>query len=143
MNTKCLQTILLLSFIGAIASITAAAQGGWRQWDLHLRDGSTVQANPLGLRDSRFTRSMSKDERGIDRAKISYISAVANSLPPIPTADVKKDLVVQMDGKRTQGTVTFKEIRFSEGTIVQNGKEMTLENVAYIVFAKPRKKVGS
>jgi len=135
MNTKCLQTILLLSFIGAIASITAAAQGGWRQWDLHLRDGSTVQANPLGLRDGRFTRSMSKDERGIARSKISYISAVANSLPPIPTGKLKKDLIVMLDGTRSLGAIRFKEIGFSEGTLLQNGKEMTLENIAYIKFA--------
>lgn len=132
--------LLMISFSLCIVILTcssASAQGGWRQWDIHMLDGTTLQANPLGLKDGLFTRSMNKDEIGIERSKISYISAVANSLPRTPTGRIKKDLIVLLDGTRSFGHVTFKEIKFSEGTIVQNGREMTLENVAYIRFAHP------
>ena len=140
---KAARLLLVTVSIGLLTYLPAAGQGGWRQWDIHLLDGSTAQANPLGLKDGRFTRSMSKDEKGIERAKISYISAVSNSLPPAPTSSPKKDLIVLLDGTRSQGTLTFKEIKFSEGTVVQNGKELTLEKVAYIVFAKLKKRPGS
>ena len=45
-----------------------------------------------------------------------------------------------LDGTRTTGKVTFKSLKFSEGIIVQNGKEMSLENVAYIKFAHSKTK---
>lgn len=132
------ERILLLLYvvicIGAL-QLQVSAQGGWRQWDIHLIDGTTVQASPLALKNGRFTRSMSDKESGIERTKIAYISAVANSLPPLPTGKFKKDLIVLLDGTRSLGLITFKAIKFSEGTIVQNGKEMTLEKIAYIKFA--------
>ena len=28
-----------------------AAQGGWRSWDLVMRDGTRIEANPLGAPD--------------------------------------------------------------------------------------------
>jgi hypothetical protein len=43
-----------------------------------------------------------------------------------------------LDGRRSYGRVTFADIRFSEGTIVQNGVEMDLTEVAYIQFARVR-----
>ena len=139
MKERILLLLLVVLGIGVFQSQTSA-QGGWRQWDLYLLDGSKVQANPLALKDGRFTRSMSKDEVGIDRSKISYIAAVANSLPPVPTGKFNKDLIVLLNGTRSLGTVTIKEIEFSEGMIVQNGKKLTLENVAYIKFAHHKKK---
>lgn len=143
MSMKVLRRILFTVSTVVLTSLPASGQGGWRQWDLHLLDGTTVQANPLGLKDGRFTHSMSNDEKGIERAKISYISAVSNSLPRAPTLNSKKDLIVFLDGNRSQGSVIFKEIKFSEGTIVQNGKELTLEKVAYIIFAKLKKRPGN
>jgi len=102
-----------------------------------MLDGTTLQANPLGLKDGRFTRSMDRDELGIERSGITYISIVAASLPPAPTGKVKKDRTVLLDGTRSFGQVKVKEIKFSAGTILQNGKEMTLENVACIRYAHP------
>lgn len=138
------ERILLFSFAFVCAGIfhsNVSAQGGWRQWDIHLLDGSRVQANPLQMsKDGRFTRSMNDKEVGIERSKISYIAAVTNTLPPFPEGKFKKDLIIMLDGSRSLGAVTFKEIKFSEGTIVQNGKETTLENVAYIKFASSKMK---
>ena len=93
MNKQYLRIIIFSVCITILTCLPADAQGGWREWHIHLLDGSMVQANPLGLKDGRFTRSMSKDEKGIERSKISYISAVANSLPPAPTGKSNKDLM--------------------------------------------------
>ena len=128
--------------ITAVFAISAQAQGGWRQWEIHMRDGSTLEANPLGMRDGRLTRSMSENEIGSEREKIAYIAAGRRELPPLLKGKFKKDLIVMLDGTRSSGKITFKEIKFSEGTITQNGKDMTLKNVAYIFFAEPRKKFG-
>ena len=119
----------------------SSAQGGWRQWEIYLVDGTSVQASPLQLRaDGRFTRSMDPKEAGFDRSKINYLAANTKQLPPAPTGKYKQDLVVMLDGKQTFGKVIFKSLKFSEGAIIQNGKEMTLENVAYIKFAHPKSK---
>ena len=126
----------------AIFAPSGHAQGGWRQWDIHMRDGSTLEANPLGMRNGRLTRSMSEKEIGIERDKILYIAAGRRELPSLPKEKLKKDLIVMLDGTRTSGAVTFEEIKFSEGTLRQNGKQMTLENVAYILFAERKKKFG-
>jgi hypothetical protein len=122
----------------------AAAQGGWRQWDVYLRDGTHVVANPLGAPDSaRISTSMGGD--AIDRDLIDYIAARTAklaeplrriALPPAPTTRCRRDAVVRLDGRRSYGRVTFTGIRFSEGTIVQNGVEMDLAEVAYIQFAR-------
>jgi hypothetical protein len=124
----------------------AAAQGGWRQWDVYLRDGTHVVANPLGAPDSvRISTSMGSD--AIDRDLIDYLAARTAklaeplrsiALPPAPTTRCRRDVVVRLDGRRSYGRVTFADIRFSEGTIVQNGVEMDLTEVAYIQFARVR-----
>ena len=134
--------IVVFSFlILVIACGQASAQGGWRQWEIYLVDGTSVQASPLQLRaDGKFTRSMDPKETGYDRSTIAYLAANTKTLPPAPTGKYKQDLIVMLDGKQSFGKVTFKSLKFSEGTIVQNGKEMTLENVAYIRFAHPRSK---
>ena len=119
-----------------LLQIDVSAQGGWRQWEIHFLDGTTVEANPLQMgKDGRFTRSMDPKEAGFVRSKIDYLAASTKQLPPAPTGKFKQDLVVMLDGKRSFGAVTFREVKFSEGKIVQNRKEMTLKNVAYIKFA--------
>ena len=132
----------VFSFVTIVLAFSSTfGQGGWRQWEVYLVDGTSVQASPLQLRaDGKFTRSMDPKEIGYDRANINYLAANTKELPPAPTGKYKQDLVVMLDGKQTFGKVTFKSLKFSEGTIVQNGKEMTLENVAYIKFAHPRTK---
>ena len=122
----------------AILSAQALAQGGWRQWEIYLVDGTSVQASPLQLRtDGKFTRSMDPKEAGYDRSAIAYLAANTKELPPAPTGKYKEDLIVFVDGNQSFGKVTFKSLKFSEGTIMQKGKEMSLENVAYIKFAHP------
>ena len=121
-----------------LLSTQASAQGGWRQWEIYLLDGTSLEASPLQLRnDGRFTRSMDPKEAGFAQAKIDYLAAATKQLPPAPTGKYKQDVVVMLDGKRSSGTVRFKTLKFSEGTFVQNGKEISLENVAYIKFAHP------
>lgn len=141
MNLKkaCIAAFTLV--IIAIACGYGSAQGGWRQWDIYMVDGTSVYASPLQMRpDGRLTRSMDPKEEGILLSKIDYLAIKADGLPPAPTGKYKQDLVVMMDGKRSLGKVTFKSLKFSEGAIVQNGKEMTLQNVTYIKFAHPKPK---
>ena len=129
--------ILLAVFLCAAVN---SGQGGWRQWEIHLRDGTMVEANPLGMNDkATFTRSMSKTENGIERSTIAYLAAGRRELPALPTEKFKEDVIVMLDGSKTIGAIKFREIKFSEGTFVQNGRERTLENVAYIIL-KPMKK---
>jgi len=40
-----------------------------------------------------------------------------------PTGKFKQDLIAFLDGKRSSGKVTFKSVKFSEGTVVQNDRE--------------------
>ena len=131
---------VMLSILGLASSVLA--QGGWRQWEIYLIDGSSVQASPLQLKaDGKFTRSMDPKEAGYDQSAIAYLAANTKELPPAPTGKYKEDLIVFLDGKQSFGKVTFKSLKFSEGTVVQNGKEMSLENVAYIKFAHPKVKI--
>ena len=137
---KCLCTTALLFLAFVILSSTASAQGGWRQWHLFMRDGTQLEANPLGMNEAgRFTRGMGK-QPGIDRSKIAYMSVNRNELPPLPEGDLAQDMVVLVDGTRTMGQVKFRDLKFSEGIVMQNGKEIRTENIAHIKFAKPKKK---
>ena len=119
----------------------ALAQGGWRQWDIYLRDGSKVEANPLSSTDDDHVGTALKNDAKpaqlIKRSAIDYIAAQLASPPPLPSGTFDQDLVVMTDGRRTLGRVTLKAIEFSEGTIVQNGTQLSLKDVAYIKFAKP------
>lgn len=131
-------SMILVLALGLVAS--ASAQGGWRQWNIYLTDGTQLLATPLGMReDGRFTHYMG-DKEGTDRSKISYIAIIARDLPPVPTEKIKKDLVVLLDGTKSFGAVTFRNLQFSEGTVLQNGKEISTETIAYIKFAPPKKK---
>lgn len=123
----------------------ARAQGGWRAWDVYLRDGTLVEANPLGSRDSTHVM-LSVNGRTVSRAKIDYLAAQTTvgpsrepipgaSLPAPPRGKVCQDVVVHLDGRTTIGKVWFTRIRFSEGVITQRGVEIALEGVAYIKLA--------
>lgn len=130
-------SMMLLLALGLVVS--ASAQGGWRQWNIYLIDGTVQLATPLGMDEKGgFTHHMG--DEGIDRSKISYIAIIANDLPPLPTEKIKQDLVVLLDGTKSFGAVTFRDLRFSEGTVIQNGKELSTESIAYIKFAPPKKK---
>ena len=119
----------------------ATAQGGWRGWDIHMADGTVLEANPLGMNEAgRFTRGMDPKQPGIERSKISYLAIGRRQLPPLPEGDLKKDMVVLEDGTKTFGAVTFRDLKFSEGTVIQNGKEISTEKIIYIRFAQTKKK---
>lgn len=106
-----------------------------------MRDGTQVEANPLGVNErGELTRGVGAT-KGIDRSKISYMSVSRRELPPLPEGDFALDMVVLVDGTRTLGPVMFRDFKFSEGTVLQNGKEIRTENIAYIKFAKPKRTV--
>lgn len=135
-----IRRILLMLMLALGLVVSASAQGGWRQWNIYLIDGTKLLATPLGMNEKgRFTHHMG-DKEGIDRSKISYIAIIANDLPPAPTEKIKQDLVVLLDGTKSFGAVTFRDLQFSEGTVLQNGKEISTKNIAYIKFAPPKKK---
>jgi hypothetical protein len=137
MNIKRLS---ILAFLALCCATSATAQGGWRQWNIYLVDGTRLFATPLGMNEKgRFTYYMG-DREGTERTKISHIVIVADGLPPAPTEKIKQDLIVFRDGTKSFGAITFKELKFSEGILIQNGKEISTENIAYIKFAPPKKK---
>ena len=136
----------------------ASAQGGWRRWDVHLRDGTRVEANPLGAPDSLHIAislgAIDGMEGAIPRSRIDYIAAQTKvgrqreplpgvKLLPPPTRRVCEDLVVRRDGRRTKGAVVLVRIAYSEGVIRQGGIEIDLRDVAYLKFApRPRTACG-
>jgi hypothetical protein len=141
MNARRLWIIFVALGILLLYNSTIFAQGGWRQWNIHLNDGTQLEANPLGMNEAgRFTRSMDPKQPGIERSKISYLEISRRELPPLPPGNFKKDMVVLEDGTRTFGPVTFRNFRFSEGIVIQNGKETSTEKIIYIKFAQPIKK---
>ena len=126
----------------AMCQSTVLAQGGWR-WNIHLLDGTQLEANPLGMNEAgRFTRGMDPKQEGIERSKVSYLSIGRRELPPLPEGKFKEDMVALEDGTRTFGTVTFRDLKFSEGIVIQNGKEISTEKIIYIKFAQPKKKTA-
>src|SRR4051812_39095478 len=145
--------VRLLALVAAVAAHTkvALAQGGWVQWDIYLRDGSRVEANPLGAPDSaHFSISVGGLE-GHDvtilRSLVDYISAQATvgsrrerrpgvTLPPLPASRVCEDVVVRRDGRRDVGHVAVDRIMYSAGTIALGTDVIDLADVAYIRFAR-------
>ena len=130
--------------------LTAAAQGGWRQWDLYLRDGSRIEANPLGAPDDEHLAisvgGMEKHDKTIARRRVALIAAPTTvgsrqepipgeSLPPRPTARTCDDLIVLRNGRKTTGRVSLTRIQYSAGVVTQRGVEIALDSVAYIKFA--------
>jgi hypothetical protein len=139
MKYVCTGVFLFVAF--AVLASSASAQGGWRQWDIYLLDGSKLLGTPLGINEKgRFTQAMG-DKDGIERSKISYLAIIERELPPAPEGSVKQDLVVLRDGTKSYGPVSFRDFRFSEGTVLQNGKEISTEKIAYIKFANPKRTV--
>jgi len=122
----------------------SSAQGGWRQWDVHLRDGTRVVASPLGAPDDTHL-SISVGARegpvpALPRARIHYLAArptAGDSLPPAPAGVACEDAIVRRDGSRTAGRVTLTHVAWSEGTITQRGVVVDLRDVAYVVLRSP------
>ena len=133
-------TSVLVFVAFAVLASSVSAQGGWRQWRLFMGDGTQLEGNPLGVNESgEFTRGVGAT-KGIDRSKISYMSVNGNDLPPLPEGGFAQDMVVLLDGTRTLGPVKFRDFKFSEGTVLQNGKEISTAKIAYIKFTKPKRK---
>jgi hypothetical protein len=126
------------AFVLLICGAGAYGQGGWRQWNVYLRDGTSIMASPLALNETgELTYSMRNVP--IERSKISYIAIVADNLPALPAGISSRDVVVKTNGSLSVGAVRFLEVKFSEGKIRQNGKTIDLKDVAYIKFAQPKK----
>ena len=136
-------SLLVGVLLCALLPVALRAQGGWRRWDVYLRDGTRIEANPLGAPDDGHVAisvgGMSKRDATIPRARIAYIAAQApaESLPPAPTGRECQDMVVRRDGRRTSGRVTLARIEYSEGIVRLRGDSISLSEVAYLVFARP------
>ena len=140
---KYVATGFLMIIAFAIFHSAASAQGGWRHWTLFMRDGTQLEANPMGVNKAgQFTRGVGA-KKGIDRSKISHMSVSRAELPPLPEGDFAQDVIVLVDGTRTMGPVKFRDFIFSEGTVLQNGKEISTSKIAYIIFAKAKTKIKS
>jgi hypothetical protein len=141
-------SVLIAAVIWTTFATAAPAQGGWRQWDIQLRDGKRVVANPLGAPDDRH---LSVSVGGFDgrdstiaRSRIDYIAAQptmgpnrepVSDTPPLSTRRSCNDVIVRRNGRRTTGRVTLARVQYSEGVVKQSGMEIDLADVAYIVFA--------
>lgn len=129
-----------------LAPATLAAQGGWRQWDVILLDGTHLVANPLGAPDDNLlSLSVGGFERrspAISRSQVDYIAArnkgTTQAARPAP-GRVCQDLVVFRDGRRTAGRVTLSRVAWSAGVIRQGDREIELEEVSYIKFASVKR----
>ena len=145
----------LLAALVALAPSRAQAQGGWAQWDILLRDGTRVEANPLGAPDDEHFSISVGGLEGRDvtllRPLVDYIAAQTTvgsrrepipgaKLPALPAARACEDVLVRRDGRRTIGHVSFARVIYSAGTVKQRGADVDLTDVAYIRFArKPAK----
>ena len=141
MQRTTLFTMLIILCLFGLFELKAAAQGGWRQGDIYLRDGGKLEANPLSASDGRVSLSLKSDAtpgEGIELSKIDYIAARVSGLPPAPTGNFKQDLVVLTDGSRLVGPITSLSAEFSEGSVVQNKKRISLKDIAYIKFTEPK-----
>jgi hypothetical protein len=135
-----------------VLPLPSVAQGGWRAWDLYLRDGSRIEANPLGAPDdNRLAISVGGMEehgrdRTISRRRVVLIAAQATfgprrepipglTLPPRPTGRTCEDVIVRRDGRKTAGHVSLTRVRYSAGIVTQREVEVELDSIAYIKFA--------
>ena len=117
-------------------------QGGWRQWDVRLRDGSRLQANPLGAPDdghlSLSVGAYDRREHRIARTAVRVVAALpvpGDSLPAMPNLALCEDVIVRRNGTSTVGRITLARVRWSEGVVAQRGDTVDLRDVAYLVFA--------
>ena len=120
-----------VELLAAISLCTAlplplAAQGGWRSWDLVMRDGTRIEANPLGAPDDAHLAisvgGMDGHDRTIERRYIALVAAQTttglrrepipgDTLPPRPTGHRCKDVIVRRNGRKTTGHVFLTRIR--------------------------------
>lgn len=133
--------LLLAAVLLGVAAAPCAAQGGWRQWNVLLRDGSRVEANPLGAPDdehiSLSVGAFQGREPSVPRSRVDYVAAMpGDTLLSPPTDSVREDLIVWRDGRRTSGHVTLTRVTYSAGIITQRGVDVDLADVAYIKFAR-------
>jgi hypothetical protein len=129
-----------------------AAQGGWPAWDLYLRNGSHIVANPLGALDNTHLAisvgGMQGHDSTIARRRVALIAAqttvgsrrepTGDALPPRPTGRSCEDQIVFRDGRTTTGRVSLTRIRYSAGIVTQRGVEVKLDSIAYIKFGDPK-----
>ena len=142
-----MRTMRMISLPLSITALCAGlaepslAQGGWRQWEIRLRDGQRLEANPLGAPDnSHLSLSVGGYDRRDGRIARSGVHVVAalpltDSLPVPPAATSCEDAIVRRDGTTTVGRITLAHVRWSEGVVVQRGDSVDLRDVAYLVFA--------
>jgi len=134
----------------AAVPLPVAAQGGWRAWDLYLRDGTRVEANPFGAPDDAHLAisvgGMEGHDKTIARRRIALIAAPTTvgprrepipgeTLPPRPTGRACEAVIVRRDGRKTTGHVSLTRVRYSAGVVTQRGVEVALDSIAYIKFA--------
>ena len=131
---------LLSAALCAGLASASSAQGGWRQWEVRLRDGRRLEANPLGAPDdAHLSLSVGAYEGGAGRVTRALVSVVA-ALPvpdslPVPVVGPCEDAIVRRDGTITLGHVNLTRVRWSEGVVLQRRDTVDLRDVAYIIFA--------
>src|SRR5688572_12479294 len=142
-NTKPIALLLFASAFCYAGSVEASpAQGGWRQWEIRLRDGRRLEANPLGAPDDgHLSLSVDGYERRAHRIARSLVQVVAarplpgESLPAAPARALCEDAIILRDGTTTIGRISLVRVRWSEGVVTQRGDTIDLRDVAYLVFA--------
>ena len=132
-----------------LAPTVLHAQGGWRQWDVYLLDGTRLEANPLGAPDDgHLSLSVGEFERrapAISRSRVDYIAARVKgsggdgASVAGPKGRACQDVVVVRRPSRNTGRVTLTRVAWSEGTIRQGGREIDLQEVLFIKFASVRR----
>jgi hypothetical protein len=131
---------LLSATLCAGLADASLAQGGWRQWEIRLRDGRRLEANPLGAPDeAHLSLSVGAYDGPRGRIARSLVDIVAvlpapDSLSSAPVASCE-DAIVRRDGTTTLGRINLTRVRWSEGVVVQRGDTVDLRDVAYLVFA--------
>jgi hypothetical protein len=137
-------TLPLLAAAICWAGLASASptQGGWRQWEVRLRDGRRLEANPLGAPDeghlSLSVRAYERREHRIARALVHLVAAQplpGESLPAVPAVALCDDAIVRRDGTTTMGRISLVRVRWSEGVVVQRSDTVDLRDVAYLIFA--------
>ena len=134
--------LLAAAFCAAGLAEAGPAQGGWRQWEVRLRDGTRLEANPLGApNDGHLSLSVGAYDQREHRIARSLVRVIAaqplpgDSLPALPAVAPCEDAIVRRDGTTTIGRITLARVRWSEGVVEQRGDTVDLRDVAYLVFA--------
>jgi hypothetical protein len=135
-------SLLAVAFCWAGFAKASPAQGGWRQWEVRLRDGRRLEANPLGApNDGHLSLSVNAYERREHRIARALVQVVAaqplpgETLPAAPAVALCEDAIVRRDGTTTTGPIILARVRWSEGVVAQRGDTVDLRDVAYLVFA--------